>query len=105
MIIFLIEHAAPVEANHQRKDMIEDVRKQIYQSLLARSKNRKLGKKDTTIVADQFGVHIRTVQRLWKQGKIQLANNIVVVVASRKKGRSGRKAVPLDLERLRNIPL
>ena len=66
MIIFLIEHAAPVEANHQRKDMIEDVRKQIYQSLLARSKNRKLGKKDTTIVADQFVVHIRTVQRLWK---------------------------------------
>ncbi|XP_066396509.1 uncharacterized protein [Miscanthus floridulus] len=101
----LSEHAAPIEANHQRKDMTEDVRKQIYQSLLARSKNGKLGKKDTTIVADQFGVHIRTVQRLWKQCKIQLANNISVVVASRKKGRSGRKAVPLDLERLRNIPL
>jgi len=64
VIIFLIEHAAPVEANHQRKDMTEDVRKQIYQSLFARSKNGKLGKKDTTIVADQFGVHIQTVQRL-----------------------------------------
>ncbi|XP_066320055.1 uncharacterized protein [Miscanthus floridulus] len=101
----LSEHVAPFEANHQRKDMTEDVRKQIYQSLLARSKNGKLGNKDTTIVADQFGVHIRIVQRLWKQGKIQLANNIPVVVASRKKGRSGRKAIPLDLERLRNIPL
>ncbi len=52
-----------------------------------------------------FGVHIRTVQRLWKRGKIQLAHNIPVVVASRKKGRSGCKAVPLDLEQLHNIPL
>jgi hypothetical protein len=50
-------------------------------------------------------VHIRSVQRLWKRGKIQLAQNIPVVVASQKKGKSGRKAVPLDLEQLRNIPL
>lgn len=77
----------------------------MYQALLARSKNEKLGKKDTRIVADHFGVHIRSVQRLWKRGKSQLAHNIPVVVASRKKGRSGRKAIPLDLEQLRNIPL
>jgi len=72
---------------------------------LARSKNGKLGKKDTRIIADQFGVHIRSVQRIWKRGKTQLAQNIPVVVASLKKGRCGRKAMPLDLEQLRNIPL
>jgi predicted transcriptional regulator len=77
----------------------------VYQALLARSKNETLGKKDTRIVADQFGVHIRLVQRLWKRGKNQLANNIPVVVASRKKGRCGRKAVSFDLEQLHNIPL
>jgi DNA-binding transcriptional regulator LsrR (DeoR family) len=32
-------------------------------------------------------------------------NNNGNVVASRKKDRCGRKAVPLDLEQLRNIPL
>ena len=64
-----------------------------------------LGKKDTRIVADQFGVHIRSIQRLWKRGKHQLAHNILVVVASKKKGRCGHKAVPLDLEQLRNMPL
>ncbi|XP_066374537.1 uncharacterized protein [Miscanthus floridulus] len=103
----LPEHAveSPVEVNHRRKDMIEEVTKQVYQALLATSKNGTLGKKDTRIVADQFGVHIRSVQRLWKRGKNQLAHNIPVVVHSQKKGRCGRKAVPLDLEQLRNIPL
>jgi hypothetical protein len=95
----------PVQGNRRRKDMTEDVRRQVYQILLARSKNEKLGKKDTTIVAARFDLGIRSVQRLWKQGKNQLAHNIPVVVASRKKGSCGRKAIPLDLEQLRNIPL
>jgi 2-hydroxychromene-2-carboxylate isomerase len=55
---------ANIEVNQRRKEMSEDFRKQVYQALLARSKNGKLGKKDTQIVADQFGLHIRSVQRL-----------------------------------------
>ncbi|EEE50479.1 hypothetical protein OsJ_30540 [Oryza sativa Japonica Group] len=102
----LAEHVvAPIEVNHRRKDMTEEVRKQVYQALLARSKNGKLGKKDTRVVADQFGLHIRAVQRLWKRGKIPLANFIPVDLGSRKKGRVGRKAIPVDLEQLRNIPI
>ena len=54
LFFLLLEHAAPIEANHRRKEMTEDVRKQVYQALLARSKNGTLGKKDTRIVADQF---------------------------------------------------
>ena len=96
---------APVQANQRRKDMPEEVRKQVYQALLAKSNNGKLGKKDTTVVAAQFGVHICAVQRLWKQGKIALANNIPVDLGSRKRGRVGRKASPVDLELLRSIPL
>ena len=59
--------------------MTEEVTKQVYQALLARSKNSKLGKKDTRIVADHFRLHIRSVQRLWKRGKIPLAHSIPVV--------------------------
>ena len=70
---------APIQVNHPKHDIPEEVRKQVYQALLARSKNGKLGKKDTRIVADQFGVHIRSVQRIWKRGKTQLAQNIPVV--------------------------
>jgi len=108
MFFFLLieqDVEVPVEVHHRRKDMTEEVIRQVYQALLARSKNGTLHKKDTRIVADQFGVHIRSVQRLWKRGKHQLAHNIPVVVASKKKGRCGCKAVPLDLEQLRNIPL
>ncbi|BAT09674.1 Os10g0117400 [Oryza sativa Japonica Group] len=106
IFFLLLEHVvAPIEVNHRRKDMTEEVRKQVYQALLARSKNGKLGKKDTRVVADQFGLHIRAVQRLWKRGKIPLANFIPVDLGSRKKGRVGRKAIPVDLEQLRNIPI
>ena len=108
LVFFLLleqDVAAPIQVNHPKHDMPEEVRKQVYQALLDRSKNGKLGKKDTTIVAHQFGVHIRSVQRLWKRGKTQLAHNIPVVVASQKKGRCGHKKIPLDLEQLRNIPL
>jgi len=73
--------------------------------LLARSNNGKLGKNDTAAVAEQFGLNIRSVQRVWRRGKIQLANSVPVVVSSLKKGRVGRKHIPVDLEALRNIPL
>ena len=89
-----------VEEPHRRKEMSEELRKQVYQALLARSNNGKLGKKDTAFVAAQFGLHIRSVQRLWKRGKIQLANSVPVVVSSLKKGKVGRKAIPIDLEAL-----
>ena len=70
---------APVQVNHPKHDIPKEVRKQVYQALLATSKNGTLGKKDTRIVADQFGVHIRSIQRIWKRGKTQLAQNIPVV--------------------------
>ena len=75
--------------------MTEELRKQVYQALLARSKNGELGKCDTRVVAEQFGLHIRVVQRLWQRGKIPLAQSIPVNVASQKKGRVGRKAILL----------
>ena len=96
---------APVPLHQPKNDYSDRVSQQVYQALLMRSKNGKLGKHDTTIVSNQFGVKIRSVQRIWRQGKNQLSQNIPVVVPNLKKGRSGRKAIPLDLEKLRDIPL
>ncbi|GJN31208.1 hypothetical protein PR202_gb19574 [Eleusine coracana subsp. coracana] len=61
----------------------------------------RLGKHDTRKVAAQFGLGIR----LWKGGKIQFAQGIPVSVASKKKGKVGRKPVQINLEALRNIDL
>ena len=106
-VFFEIEHVAEanVQVHHRRKEMSEDLRKQVYQALLARSNNGILHKKDTQIIADRFDLHLRTVQRIWRRGKTQLANSVPVVVSSLKKGRVGRKAIPIDLETLRDIPL
>ncbi|GJN04441.1 hypothetical protein PR202_ga21991 [Eleusine coracana subsp. coracana] len=89
----------------KRKDMILEVRKAMYQELLARSKNGRLGKNDTKEVAARFELGLRSVQVLWQRGKVPLAEGIPVDVASRKKGRSGRKPILVDLEPLRNIEL
>jgi len=107
MFFFEIEHVAEanVQVHHRRKEMSEDLRKQVYQALLARSNNGILHKKDTQIIADRFDLHLRTVQRIWRRGKTQLANSVPVVVSSLKKGRVGRKAIPIDLETLCDIPL
>lgn len=73
-----VDHAveAPVkkqvEETHQMEEMSKELRKKPYQVLLARSKNGKLGKKDTTIIVDQFHLHIRSVQRLWSEVQYNL---------------------------------
>ncbi|GJM86927.1 hypothetical protein PR202_ga02830 [Eleusine coracana subsp. coracana] len=89
----------------RRKDATNEVRQLVFQTLLARSNNGRLGKKVTGEVAAQFGLGLQTVQKIWKRSKPSLAQGNVVDVKSRKRGRSGRKETPIDLEPLRNIPL
>ena len=88
-----------------RKDTPNESRRQIYQALLARSTNGKLKRHVTKEVAKLFGVRHRIVQHVWRQGKSSLDQGIPVDVSSRKRGRAGRKRVPLDLEPLRNVAL
>ncbi|GJN30045.1 hypothetical protein PR202_gb18319 [Eleusine coracana subsp. coracana] len=53
-----------VQQTSKRKDMKLEVRKAVYQELLARSKNGRLGKNDTKEVAACFGLGLRSVQVL-----------------------------------------
>ncbi|KAG8060701.1 hypothetical protein GUJ93_ZPchr0002g26566 [Zizania palustris] len=64
----------------RRKELSNEDRKRIYQTLLTRSTNGKLMKHVTKDVAEQFEVHIRTVQRIWDQVEILLLLLLVVVV-------------------------
>jgi DNA-binding Xre family transcriptional regulator len=85
--------------------MTEEFTMLVFQTLLARSKNGKLEKKDTTDVAEQFGISLRSTNKLWKKGKFHLGQGIPINIASRKRGRVGRKKISVDLECLRNVPL
>jgi hypothetical protein len=95
----------PFEGVGTRKDKTKEIRTLVFQTLLARSKNEKLGKKDTKYAAEQFGISLCSTQKLWLRGKIHLGQGILVNVVSRKRGRVGHKKIPVDLKHLRNIPL
>ena len=56
MFFLYLDHAEQV--NQLKHDYSNHVRQQVYQALLMRSKNGKLGKNDTTIVGQQFGVRL-----------------------------------------------
>jgi len=66
VVFFLLLEQHVDQVNQPKHDYSDHVRQQVYQALLMRSKNGKLGKQDTTIVGAQFGVKIRSVQRIWK---------------------------------------
>lgn len=69
---------------------------------MEKSSERKLKRGETRAVASQFSVSIRTVQRIWKQGK----NDGPYVDVSHKLTKNcGRKRIQLDVDRMREIPL
>lgn len=81
-------------------------RKQIFNALLTKSKNGKLERHVTREVAELFNVHIRSVQRIWKQGKSYLDQGITVDVnVDNRRRNCGRKRVQVDLSVLDSIPL
>jgi hypothetical protein len=71
------------EGSGRRKDMTEEFSELVFETLLARSKIGKLGKKDVAEVAKQFGISLRSTKKLWKKGKIHLGQGIPSNVASR----------------------
>ncbi|EAZ12962.1 hypothetical protein OsJ_02882 [Oryza sativa Japonica Group] len=98
------EHANENVAS-KSKDLTNIQRRGIYQLLLQKSKDGKLEKHTTRLVAQEFHVSIHTVQRIWKRAKICHEQGIAVNVDSRKHGNSGRKKVEIDLSVIAAIPL
>jgi hypothetical protein len=94
---------APPVAGVKRKDASEHVQNHVYQELLRRSRNGVLPRNATTEVAATFDLHIRTVQRIWAEGK-SFDQGTMVSFAS-KRSRCGRKPTPINYDLLRNVPL
>ena len=87
------------------KDVTERQRQEIYEALLQRSNRGRLRKNSTTIVAQMFQVHKRTVQRVWQRAKQCQEEGIPVVVRSKKPKNCSPKRVQVDLSQVANIPL
>ncbi|XP_010439098.1 PREDICTED: uncharacterized protein LOC104722599 [Camelina sativa] len=69
----------------------------VYNALLERSVNGKLGKSTKREVSNLLRMHIRTVQRIWRQAKATPAG-VLVDVSQRRKNRCGRKKILIDIQ-------
>lgn len=77
--------------NKTRKNLTNHQRRNVYNALLERSVEGKLKNNTTKEVSELLSVHIRTVQRIWKQGKDSPPGVLVDVSRKKRKGVVARK--------------
>ncbi|KAJ0028852.1 hypothetical protein Pint_35022 [Pistacia integerrima] len=94
-----------VNTHVSRKNLTNEQRQAIFESLLKRSVNGQLKKNITSEVAQLFSVSMRTVQRIWQRGKENEVLDSSTNVSSRKALNCGRKRLEIDVSQFRNIPL
>ncbi|KAL3624852.1 hypothetical protein CASFOL_031520 [Castilleja foliolosa] len=87
--------------NQKNIHLSNDKLKAIYNTLLLKSINGKLKRGATKMVAAQFSVHIRTVQRIWSRSEKGKHDD----VSGRRSGNCGRKKIHIDTDQIREIPL
>lgn len=87
-----------------KKNLSNEERVDIFQTLLRKSENGKLKNGELSIVASSFGVCSKTISRIWKRGLRLMVNGSTVDVSSRILGKKGRQKVEIDVSRVANIP-
>lgn len=87
------------------KDLSDKARFAAYFALqFLQNRDGKVDKKDKVLVAGLLKTSIRTVEKIWKDAREQIAAGEEVDVSSKKKGRVGRMRKDLDLSRVTTIP-
>ncbi|VFQ65301.1 unnamed protein product [Cuscuta campestris] len=79
-------------------------RKRVVDVLLQQSKNGKLQHGVIKKVAEEFSFSVKTVSKLWAVATSQLEGGLPVNVECKRKGNSGRKRLPLDMEKMAAVP-
>ena len=105
LVSFLI--AGAQQTKKKRKILSDTERYAAYVAMHAvcMSRGGKFEDDDKKNLANYFGVHVRTIQRIWQQAMKKIADGLPVDVSSKKKGRCGRKPIDIDLSRIPTIPL
>ncbi|KAL7158342.1 hypothetical protein ABFS83_02G136600 [Erythranthe nasuta] len=91
----------PIGHTRNWKNLSNDKRRAIYNILLQKSINGKLKRGVTKMVALQFSVSLRTVQRIWKQSDKGRNND----VSHRRVSNCGQKRIQIDCDQIRGVPL
>ncbi|CAL5001422.1 unnamed protein product [Urochloa decumbens] len=93
--------AAAIDGLRKRKHYPDDLKIAIYLDLLAKTDPPVLRRGVTKSVSEKFGVPLRVVQAIWKNGQDGGIQRIV----NKYSKNCGRKRVLVDLEAIKNIPL
>lgn len=101
--------AATLDATQPRsykkqKHMKREELSLFVESILEACIDKKLKKGELTRIASKYDVSRWTAQRVWKQIQECWDKNIPIEINNRKKGRCGRKPIPLDEDKLKSIP-
>ena len=88
------------------RNLTDDERQAVYEMVLSKMTNGKPAKGSFTAIAGQFRVHPLTVSRIWKAGAKSIAEgSICANVSSKRKGKCGKKAIEIDLDAVKAVPL
>ena len=78
------------------REASDSKRQAIYMELLSHWDGSKLPRGIIQNVAEKYGMHRASIGRYWKLGKnTSDTQNIIDTLKSKKKGRVGRKSIPL----------
>lgn len=92
----------------KRKNLKEKEKVAVIRHLLAGSKHGVLKHGAYKEAAVKFGCHWHSIQRLWRRYEVQNQAGLAFPDLTKgRKGKSGRKGIPIEVlrERLRSIPL
>nr|XP_027067645.1 uncharacterized protein LOC113693286 [Coffea arabica] len=88
-----------------RKKLTNQQRQAIFEALLQYSYGGQLERGLTKVIATQFKISMRTVQRIWERAKSTIINGGSVDISRRFPKRAGRKRVEIDFSTIMEIPL
>ncbi|XP_027169562.1 uncharacterized protein LOC113769299 [Coffea eugenioides] len=88
-----------------RKKLTNQQRQAIFEALLQYSYGGQLERGLTKVIATQFKISTRTVQRIWERAKSSIINGGSVDISRRFPKRAGRKRVEIDFSTIMEIPL
>ncbi|VFQ94596.1 unnamed protein product [Cuscuta campestris] len=99
-----LDTPATESENNGKGCVHNEKRKRVVDVLLQQSKNGKLQHGVIKKVAEEFSFLVKTVSKLWVVATSQLEGGLPVNVECKRKGNSGRKRLPLDMEKMAAVP-
>lgn len=91
-----------------KRNLTNQQRSAIFQNLLAKSSHGKFKKGSIREVASLFSAHVKTISRIWRQGKAAVINGGLIGrsidVSSKKAARVGHKRVRIEPNTVTEVP-